>query len=323
VGLRRTQEKPVRRSSATAIQRGKADLWYVTLLSIAACFALAWSLASRKAPTNDDGSVKNTGHVWDEDLVELNNPLPRWWLYLFYLTCVFGLIYLLMYPGLGNVNGFMHWSSADRYRAEIERANEQHAPLFAEYLAQDIPHIATQPAAIAMGERLFLTYCSQCHGSTAAGARGFPNLTDDDWLGEGTPDYIAAVITLGRNGVMPAMGPVIGGAEEVENLAHYVLSLSDSDHDSDRAAKGSTSFTSCAACHNSDGTGNPLIGAPNLTDDTWLYGGSINSITHAINNGLNNAMPAFGKRLDEGKIRVLAAYVWSLSHTDDATDDAQ
>ncbi len=285
----------------------------VSLISILGCFLLAWSLASRKAPTDDSGNVKSTGHVWDEDLVELNNPLPRWWLYLFYITCVFGLIYLLLFPGLGNVNGFLHWSSTERYNREVEQTNLRIAPLFQQYLSQEIPQIARQADALAMGERLFLTYCSQCHGSTARGARGFPNLTDADWLGAGTPDYISQTITHGRNAIMPSMAAAVGNIDDVVNVSHYVLSLSDSDHDPALAAKGQKKFTVCAACHNANGRGNPLIGAPDLTDSTWLYGASIDNISNAVTQGLNNAMPAFGDRLGEGKVKVLSAYVWHLS----------
>lgn len=287
----------------------------VVILSIVACFLLAWSLASRKVPEAVNGEVESTGHVWDEDLRELNNPLPRWWLYLFYITCVFSALYLVLYPGLGTFKGVFGWSSTSQYHEEIATANSQYEPLFATYLEQDITKVAQNSDAVQMGERLYLTYCSQCHGSDARGSRSFPNLADNDWLGAGTPDYIKTTVLNGRNGVMPAMYAAIGNTEEsLDAVAHYVLSLSDSTHDADKAAQGQTKFAVCSACHGPAGAGNPLIGAPDLTDDTWLYGGSLDSIKGAIQNGLNNQMPGFSELLGEGKAHVLAAYVWNLSN---------
>lgn len=286
----------------------------VTLVSIAACFWLAWTLASTKTPTAEDGSVDTTGHVWDETLQELNHPLPRWWLYLFYLTCVFSLLYLVLYPGLGEFKGILGWSQEGAYELESEKARATYEPLFEKYLAQDITAVAADTEAIAMGERLYLTYCTQCHGSDARGARSFPNLSDNYWLGTGEPDYIKNTILNGRVSVMPAMAAALGGDEGIENVANYVLSLSDSNHDAEKAANGVAKFAVCAACHGAEGKGNPVIGAPDLTDDNWLYGGSLDSIQEAINNGYNNKMPAFGELLGEGKAHVLAAYIWNLSN---------
>jgi cytochrome c oxidase cbb3-type subunit 3 len=289
------------------------------LISIAACFWLAWNTSRARIEVDADGQVGTTGHVWDDDLEELNNPLPRWWLYLFYMTCIFGVLYLLLYPGLGAYQGLLGWTSGNQYDSEIETAAATYDPLFEEYLSQDLVTVAANPAALEMGERLYLTYCSQCHGSTANGGRSFPNLADQDWLGSGEPEYIKTTILNGRNALMPPMGAALGGDEGVEAVANYVLSLSDSNHDAALAEQGSARFAVCAACHGADGAGNPVIGAPNLTDDIWLYGGSIDSIKHAINNGLQNNMPAFGDLLGEGKSHVLAAYIWSLSNDTDAT----
>ncbi len=291
-----------------------------TVLSILACFVVAWLQSRAKIPPPVNGVVESTGHIWDEDLRELNNPVPRWWLYLFYITCVFGMVYLILYPGLGSFSGSLEWSSSNQYSREVARVDEVSAPLFADYLSKDITQVAANSEATAMGERLYLTYCSQCHGSDARGARSFPNLADNDWLGSGDPAYIKNTIINGRNAVMPAMAAAIGNTEaDVEAVAHYVLSLSDSEHDPSLAEAGNAKFAVCAACHGPDGAGKVLVGAPNLTDDVWLYGGSIQSIKHAINNGLNNQMPAFGDLLGEGKAHVLAAYIWSLSQPAEST----
>lgn len=291
----------------------------VVVVSIAACLLLAWSLAGFRAPTKPDGTVESTGHVWDDDLQELNNPLPRWWLYLFYLTCVFGVLYLFLYPGLGRYDGSLKWSAASQYRQEMQLARETYDPLFEQYLTQSIVAVSEQPEATAMGERLFLTYCAQCHGSDARGSRSFPNLTDNDWLGEGSPEYIKQTILNGRQAIMPSMTAAVGGtALDIAAVAHYVMSLSGSDHDPAFALTGQPKFVICAACHGAAGEGNRALGAPNLTDDIWLYGGSMRSVQDAIRHGFANEMPAFGELLGDGKAHVLAAYVWSLSQADDA-----
>lgn len=289
-----------------------------TVFSVVACFILAWFVSRAKVGDVIDGKRESTGHVWDEDLEELNNPMPGWWLYLFYITCIFGLIYGLMYPTLGAFKGSLNWTSANQYEAEVARINEVAEPLFEGYLAQDIQAVAAIPEALEMGERLYLNYCSQCHGSDARGARSFPDLTDNDWLGAGDTAYIKHTILNGRNAIMPAMAAAIGNTEEdVAAVANYVLSLSESNHDATLAEKGKAKFAVCAGCHGMDGKGIAAVGGPNLTDDIWLYGGSLNSVTHAINNGFNNRMPAFEELLGEGKAHVLAAYIWSLSNSSD------
>lgn len=289
-----------------------------TMLSVIACWTVAWLVSRAKTPPTANGQVESTGHVWDGDLQELNNPLPRWWLYLFYITCAFAIMYLLLYPGLGAYSGLLKWSSTGQYENEVAAVNEVAEPLFAGYLAQDIEEVASIPEAHEMGERLYLTYCSQCHGSDARGARSFPNLADDDWLGAGDAEYIKATIINGRNAVMPAMAAAVGNTDEdVEAVAHYVLSLSDSSHDAEKADVGKSKYAVCAACHGVNGNGMAAVGAPTLTDDIWLYGGSLNSVKYAITNGFNNKMPAFGELLGDGKSHVLAAYIWSLSNSPD------
>ena len=288
----------------------------VTLVSIAFCIWLALVLAKGRTPGSQ---VDTTGHHWDETLQEYNNPLPRWWLWLFMITCVFALAYLAMYPGLGTWQGTLGWSQKSQYEREVARADEVVAPLFAKYLAQDIPAVAADPQAREIGERLYLTYCVQCHGSNARGSRGFPNLADRDWQWGGDPETVKTTITGGRQGVMPPMGAAVGSSDEVENLANYVLSLSGSGHDATRAALGKPKFTAagCTACHGDEARGNPALGAPNLTDKTWLYGGGIATIIEGINKGRSNQMPAFGEMLGAGKVHLLAAYVWGLSNRQD------
>lgn len=283
----------------------------VTLVSIAFCVWLTLILARGRVT---DGQVDTTGHRWDGDLEEYNNPLPRWWLWLFLITCAFAFVYLALYPGLGAFQGLLGWSQQGQYEREVARVEERTAPLFAKYLQQDIPTVAADSQARAMGERMYLTYCVQCHGSGARGSRGFPNLTDTDWLYGGDPETIRATITTGRNGVMPPLGAALGSEADVINVANYVLSLSNSRHDEAAAAAGREKFAVCAACHGEDGTGNTTIGAPNLTDRFWLYGGSLATIIETIENGRTNQMPAFGEMLSEGKIHLLTAYVWGLSN---------
>ena len=239
-----------------------------------------------------------TGHVWDEDLRELNNPLPRWWMWLFVLTIVFG----VGLPGaLSGPRQRARAASAGAATAsthdEQAKARAATAPLFASFAAQAAPELARNPQAMAIGERLFANNCATCHGSDARGSKGFPNLTDNDWLWGGTPERIAETITHGRQGMMPPMAAAVGSAEDVRNVANYVLSLSGSPHDRIAASQGRAKFAVCAACHGADGKGNPALGAPNLTDKIWLHGWGESAIIAMINNGKTNVMPAHGARL--------------------------
>jgi len=288
--------------------------WYIfvaVVLSFAGIFALViWMSRGRKSGEK----VATMGHVWDETLEELNNPLPMWWLYLFYATLVFGIAYLLLYPGSGVFGGALGWSEVGQYNSEMKAANDKYGPLFEKYRTEDLKLVAADPDALKMGKRLFLTYCTNCHGSDARGGPGFPNLTDNDWLYGGAPDTIQTTITNGRNGVMPAWGAVLGN-EGVVDVANYVMSLSGRTVNADAAAAGKVKFQQiCAACHGPDGKGNQAIGAPNLTDNTWLYGGSQATIIKTITYGRNGHMPAHGDFLGEAKVHLLAAYVYSLSH---------
>ena len=302
-----------------------SDFWAVyialiTVVSIIACAVLLYAYSTQRVATGEQAGT--TGHTWDEDLNEGNNPLPRWWMYLFYITIFFSLVYLALYPGLGSYAGALGWSSKSQYDDEQKQAAAQFGPIFDQYARQDLKTVAADPAARAIGQRLFLTYCAQCHGSDAGGGPGFPNLRDNDWLYGGEPATIKASITGGRNGVMPPMGAAVGGEEGVKDVAHYVLSLAGRTHDELRAARGKSKFsTLCAACHGPGGNGNHALGAPNLTDDVWLHGGSERAIMETITKGRGTAlaaggvsvMPAHKGVLDDAKIHLLAAYVYSLS----------
>ena len=281
-----------------------------TIAGLLLCLVLLVIASRRKVMAGDN----TTGHIWDEDLRELNNPLPRWWMGLFVLTVVFGGVYLALYPGLGSATGTLKWSSTGQYEAEQAKARAALSQVYAQFQAMPVEQLAANPQAMGVGERLFVNNCAACHGSDAKGSKGFPNLTDNDWLYGGSHETIIETITKGRNGLMPPMAAAVGGAEDVRNVANYVLSLSGSPHNSVAAQLGKPKFAACAACHGMDGKGNQALGAPNLTDKIWLHGWGEDAVIAMINNGKSNQMPAHGERLIAEQIRVLAAYVWSLSH---------
>jgi cytochrome c oxidase cbb3-type subunit 3 len=283
----------------------------IALVGIVACLLLLYFSGKAKAMTAHDNT---TGHVWDGDLREMNNPLPRWWVGLFLITIVFALAYLALYPGLGNSAGKLGWSSAGQYDAEVAKANQALEPLYAKFAGMPPEDVAKDPQAMAIGDRLFMNNCAQCHGSDARGGKGFPNLTDKDWLYGGTHEKIKETLVKGRIGNMPPMAAAVGSADDVRNVAHYVLSLSNSPHDALRASLGKPKFVACAACHGPDGKGNQTIGAPNLTDDIWLHGWGENAIIAMVNNGKVNQMPAQAGKLTDPQLHVLASYVWSLSN---------
>ncbi|UCF76842.1 MAG: cytochrome-c oxidase, cbb3-type subunit III [Betaproteobacteria bacterium] len=284
----------------------------ITVVSIIACAVLLKALSTRRVAK--DEQVGTTGHTWDEDLTELNNPLPRWWMWLFYITIVFSVVYLVLYPGLGSFRGYLGWTSTGQFEDEVKRAEARFGPIYRIFLAQDIKQVAADPEARAIGQKLFLNYCAQCHGSDAGGAKGFPSLRDGDWLYGGEPEAIKTSITEGRAGLMPPQGALVGGDEGAKDVAHYVLSLSGRTHDSLRASRGKAKFdTICMACHGLDGKGNKQIGAPNLTDNVWLHGGTEAAIIETILKGRKGEMPAHKDFLDAAKIHLLAAYVYGLS----------
>ena len=297
------------------------DFWplYVAVISLVSILACGWLLwAAGKAtvmpqPAGEHGNT--TGHVWDEDLRELNNPLPRWWMWLFIITVVFALAYLAIFPGLGNFPGLLKWSTQGEHRQDVTRLREQVAPLYASFSAQPMEKLVKNPAALALGERLFMNNCSQCHGSDARGSKSYPNLTNANagWLGARGAEHIVQTVTNGRTGVMPPMGAAVGGDPEISELANYVLSLSGSPHNDIKASSGKARFAACAACHGMDGKGNKALGAPNLTDEYWLHGWGEAAIANIVKNGKNNVMPAQAPKLSTEQIHVVAAYVLSLS----------
>lgn len=288
----------------------------ITLIGILGCLLLLIVVARKKVDSSGDNT---TGHVWDEDLRELNNPMPKWWMGLFVITVIFGLGYLAAYPGLGAFGGKLDWSQTGAYDKEMAKAKADLEPMYAKFTSMPTEEMAKDPQAMAIGERLFMNNCAQCHGSDARGSKGFPNLADGDWLHGGTPDKIKETITNGRIGMMPPMAAAVGSAEDVRNVANYVLSLSGSPHDAVKASQGKSKFVACAACHGMDGKGNQALGAPNLTDDVWLHGWGEAAIVNMVNNGKHNEMPAQKEKLTEAQIAVLASYVWSLSQQDGTT----
>lgn len=290
--------------------------WFIVVPTLAGIVALFWLNRWMTTPQRKkDESTKTTGHVWDGDLEELNNPLPRWWLNLFYLTLFFGLIYLALYPGLGTFAGLLNWTQRGQYETEIATADKRFNPLYEKYLREDIRQLATNAEAMKTGERLFVNYCTTCHGSDARGAVGYPNLRDEDWLWGGNPETIKTTIMEGRQGMMPAWGTVLG-RDGVFNVAEYVISLSGTRRVNQvTVAAGKEKFQQlCVACHGPEGKGNQALGAPNLTDDVWLYGGTQEVIMATIEKGRSGRMPAHKDFLGEAKAHTLAAYVYSLSH---------
>ena len=293
-----------------------SEFWHLyvgglTLVSIIACLVLLWISGTTKAATHGDNT---TGHVWDGDLKEMNNPLPKWWVYLFVLTVVYALVHGVLYPTFGKFQGVLGWTSQGQHAAEVAKVEKAIAPIYAKFQDMKPEALAGDAAAMAIGERLFMNNCAQCHGSDARGAKGFPNLADGDWLYGGSPDVIKTTLTNGRIGVMPPMAAAVGTAEDVRDVANYVLSLSGSPHDAVRASQGKGKFAACAACHGQDGKGTQAMGAPNLTDGIWLHGWGEDAIVRAVNNGFTNQMPAQAGKLNESQINVLASYVWGMSN---------
>ncbi len=291
--------------------------WWIVVLVLANILGCWWLILwASKRRTGEAAVGDVTGHVWDETLAEYNNPLPRWWLWLFNITLVFALVYLALYPGLGKFRGLLHWTEESQYEQQVKAAEAKYGPIFAKYAKQDIKALAANPEATKIGRRLFLNYCAICHGSDARGNRGFPNLTDNDWLYGGEPETIEKTILDGRQGYMPAWLPILH-EDGVKKVAAYVMSLSGRKVDPALAAAGKKIFQqNCIACHGPDGKGNHMMGAPNLTDNIWLYGGSPGTIEKTIAGGRHGRMPAHRHFLGKNKVHLLAAYIYSLSHHD-------
>ena len=288
--------------------------WFIaggTILFVIWCIWLvSWS--SKQGPANvaDDEVV---GHKWDGDLEEWNNPAPKWWLYLYFITIAWAIGYLVAFPGLGSYEGMLGWSQQGQYEAEMQAAAENYDPIYEEFAAMDFEELSQNAQAQALGKSLYASYCTTCHGSDARGAPGYPNLTDNDWLWGNSESELYTTIYNGRNAVMPVLAPALGGDEGIANMARYVKSLSGGEADAGAMSAQPMFAALCSACHGVDGTGNKIFGAPNLTDDIWLYGGSLETIQETLLNGRNGIMPAHGDLLGENRTKILAAYVYSLS----------
>ncbi|PCI71923.1 MAG: cytochrome-c oxidase, cbb3-type subunit III [Piscirickettsiaceae bacterium] len=286
----------------------------VIFLNIIGCYLLIRWVA--KPSKGEVTQGEETGHVWDEDLTELNNPMPRWWLFLFYISIVYGLLYLVFYGGFANNSGLLGWSSEKEYIEELADADAVYGPIFSKYADVSIEDLSKDEKAKRVGQRLFVTYCSQCHGSDAGGARGFPDLTDNDWIWGGSPDEIYSSILNGRTGTMPAWGSVID-KQKIGYLVDYIVSLSGRVHKATDAQRGKVIFSQyCVACHAANATGNKLFGAPNLADKVWLYGGSRGRIMKSIVEGRTGHMPTHKNFLGEDKVHLLAGYIYGLSKED-------
>ncbi|ASK27566.1 cytochrome-c oxidase, cbb3-type subunit III [Neisseria chenwenguii] len=300
-----------------------SNFWtiYIAVIVVLSFIGLAWLLLSQNVvkPLKKGEEVKTTGHEWD-GISEYNNPLPRWWFWLYVMTWLFGAAYLFLYPGIGDYKGYFKWSSKGQYEQEVKKADEQYKPMYAKFAKMPIEEVAKNPEARRIGKNMFDTYCIQCHGSDAKGSKGFPNLTDHDWLWGGSPEQIQQTIEKGRVGVMAAWGPALG-EEGVKDVANYVMSLSKpkDQYDEERAARGKTLFggppANCFTCHGDKGQGIQGLG-PNLTDDTWLWGGSQKNIIETITGGRHSQMPAWSNFLDKDKLHIMTAYVWGLSNKD-------
>lgn len=289
--------------------------YYIIAIVVGCLVYVTWLLLAqdRQArPPKKGEEVQTTGHEWD-GISEYDNPLPRWWFWMFLGTIVFGIAYFALYPGLGDYKGAFGWTSHNQYEQEVKAAEAEYAPIYAKFAQMKVEDVAKDEQAMTIGKNLFDTYCIQCHGSDAQGVRGFPDLTDADWLWGGTPEKIHETIAKGRTGVMAAWGPVLG-EERVKDTAHFVMSLSGKEHNEARAIRGKEIFaTTCASCHGAEGKGVQGLG-PNLTDDIWLWGGSEKSIIETITGGRHNQMPAWEGFLNEDKLHILTAYVWGISH---------
>ena len=292
--------------------------WYVialVVLNIAGCVWLLWWTGKRRP---GDPGPTDTSHVWDGDLTENNQPMPRWWINLFYITIVFSIGYLVYYPGMGSFKGTSGWTSRAEHDADKAVQDARLEKAFAPYAGKPLPELAGDPTALKLGQSIFANNCATCHGSSGQGAIGYPNLADRVWHWGGEPDAILQTVLEGRQAAMPAWGAVLagmGGEQAQDYVISYVRSLAKPTAKPEfMAAQGKPLYDGvCAACHGAEGKGNPALGAPDLTDDYWLYGDSNESLYATISTGRNGVMPAHGPLIGETRARLAAAYVWSLS----------
>ena len=296
--------------------------WFVIIVTCLFILGCLWLITWSTRQSPDDVAENETlDHKWDDDIQELNNPAPRWWLYLFYLTIIYGVGYLVAYPGLGHLKGILGWSQHGQYEMEMQAATQRYASIYSKYESMDVTALSEDAGALKLGKSLFANYCTTCHGSDGRGATSFPNLADNDWLYGGSVDDIVTSIKFGRGGVMPALGAALGGDQGIDNMVSYVRSLSGQAVEETTAQSAKPLFQAiCGACHGADGSGNPLLGAPNLTDDIWLHGGSSDAIKETIVKGRMSTMPAHGELLGEQKTLIVAGFVYSLSHSEKTAD---
>ena len=293
--------------------------WYIVILTSGTLLALTWLIFATRKGQRSDTTDQTVGHIYD-GIEEYDNPLPRWWFMLFVGTLVFAVGYLVLYPGMGNWKGILPgyeggWTSAKQWEREMSKADEKYGPIFEKYAAMPIEEVAKDDLALKMGGRLFASNCSVCHGSDAKGAHGFPNLTDNDWIWGGDTAAIKTTILKGRTAAMPGWEAALGN-DGVKNVTGYVRNLAGLKNPEglDLEAGQQAFNTMCVACHGADGKGNPMLGAPNLTDKIWLYGSSFSQVQQTIRHGRNGVMPAQEDFLGNDKVHLLAAYVYSLSH---------
>ena len=287
------------------------SIWII-VLTAATFVGMTWILFGNRKLDEGNKDNQTTGHVYD-GIEEYENPLPAWWFYMFVITIVWGAVYLVIYPGMGNFPGLLGWTQVQQHEREVAAADEKFRAMRDRYLALPVEEIAKDPAVIKMGSRMFGNNCAQCHGADAKGSYGFPNLTDQDWIYGGSPEAIKTTLIQGRQAAMPGWQAALGDSG-IEETTEYLLVLNGRDADEAKAEAGKKHFaTFCAACHGPDGTGNQALGAPNLTNGIWLYGGSREQIAHTLRVGRNGQMPAFDETLSEDKIHILTAYVYSLN----------
>lgn len=289
--------------------------WFLAIGTIAFVIWCVWliSWSAKQGPQNvsDDDVV---GHIWDGDLEEWNYPAPKWWLYLYFITIAWAVGYMIAYPGIGSYDGLLGWSQQGQYEEEMQAAADRYEPIYEKFAAMDFEQLQRDPDALALGSSLYASYCTTCHGSDARGAKGYPNLTDKDWLWGSSEADLVKTIGQGRTAAMAPLAAALGGDAGLNNMVKYVRSLSGLEEaDADALTMQPMFMALCGACHTPAGTGNQLLGAPNLTDDIWLYGSSADDIRTTISEGRYGVMPAHGDLLGENRTKILAAYIASLS----------
>ncbi|WBA80282.1 cytochrome-c oxidase, cbb3-type subunit III [Endozoicomonas sp. GU-1] len=289
--------------------------WWIVLLTTACLVLVTWVLFATRKGQRRDMTDETTGHAYD-GIEEYDNPLPQWWFIMFIATLVFTVGYLILYPGMGKWAGVLGWTQVNELEQDQLKHDRKYAPEFARYAATPVEQLINNPRALKMGERVYINNCALCHGMDAGGNFGFPNLTDNDWLYGGTPDAIKATIAHGRQGQMPAWGAVIGdiGVKQVASYTRELSGIDSGASEADLAAGEKIFSTTCAVCHNADGTGNHALGAPNLTNNIWLYGSSQAQVEYTIRKGRNGVMPPWNDILGEEKVHLVTAYVYSLTH---------